>query len=111
MARKRSVILSGAKNLAKGDRRGELRDQEEAVEQVSSAVTGELAMSYRAVILSGDWARTGPTRPPRRILGGASDRSREPALARRMNLEAPPSQAAQFIARGCIALPSGDVGG
>jgi hypothetical protein len=31
MARKRSVILSGAKNLAKGDRRGELRDQEEAL--------------------------------------------------------------------------------
>jgi len=40
MARKRSVILSGAKNLAKGDRRGELRDQEEAVEQVPATAAG-----------------------------------------------------------------------
>ena len=34
------------------------------------------------VILSGDLARAGPTRRPRRIWGGANDRSREPAPTR-----------------------------
>ncbi len=46
-------------------------------------------MAYlHCVILSGDQTRTGPTRRPRRILGGAYDRSRA-VRARRMNSAAP----------------------
>ena len=93
----------------RNDRReARLRDRKPPA--AASYRPAELVPARHPVILSGDWARTGHTRRPRRILGGASDRSRQRVPARRMNSAAPTPPAAQFIARGSAppVILSGD---